>query len=205
MNLTDNHVDALKELINIGVGRAAGVLNQMVRSHIILQVPAVKVLRAAQLAEELAEFGEEGLAVVSLDFQGAFSGVAELLFPLESASNLVARLTGEEVGSPDLDSVRAGTLSEVGNIILNGVMGSIVNVLKQRLEFGLTSYEERTIKDLLHLRGRDPSLKVLVARARFAVDQQDIDGDIIVLFETGAFDRLLEAIDAMHALAEPGL
>ena len=81
MNLTDNHVDALKELINIGVGRAAGVLNQMVRSHIILQVPAVKVLRIDQLAEELVEFGEGPLAVVSLDFQGAFSGVAELLFP----------------------------------------------------------------------------------------------------------------------------
>ena len=32
----------------------------------------------------------------------------------------------------DLDSLRSGTLSEVGNIVINGVMGSIGNILHVR-------------------------------------------------------------------------
>ncbi len=44
MELTAAQLDALKELINIGIGRAAGMLNDMVNSHVSLQVPQVRIL-----------------------------------------------------------------------------------------------------------------------------------------------------------------
>lgn len=198
MNLTPDQIDALKELINIGVGRAAGMLNEMVNSRVYLQVPSVRVFSLLEAKKELGRLGGDRLAAVQLLFKGPFSGTAALVFPAESASNLVAVLTGEEPGTYDLDSVRAGTLSEVGNIVINGVMGSIGNMLKERISYSFPKYTEDTIENIFAPSDLDPSAGVLLARTRFTVKEFQVEGDIILVFEVGSFDILLASIDAIN-------
>jgi chemotaxis protein CheC len=196
--LTEEQIDALKELINIGVGRSAGILNEMLDSRILLQVPSVKVLNLTQLQQELVEkFADGQLAAVQLSFNGSFSGTAELVFPTESASALVALLTGEEPGTPDLDSVKIGTLSEIGNIVINGVIGSISNVLKQQMNYALPLYAEDSIEKLLQLNNYSDRTVFLLAQARFTIEQLELIGDIILIFETSSFDVLIESIDRL--------
>ncbi|TAL24228.1 MAG: chemotaxis protein CheC [Nitrospirae bacterium] len=195
MKLTVEQGDALKELINIGVGRAAGVLSEMVRCNIKLQVPFIKILLPAELKKEMEELGRYRVAAVRLGFKGPFSGSAALVFPPDSASKLVAVLTGEEFAAADLDSVRVGTLSEVGNIVINGVMGSISNVLKQSINYSLPNYMEDNVDNLLTLDKRDPNATVMLARTRFTIERLYVEGDIILIFEVGSFDALLEAIN----------
>jgi chemotaxis protein CheC len=197
MKMTPEQTDVLKEMINIGVGRAAGVLNEMVRFQVFLQVPFVKILSLSDLREEMETVGRYRVAAVRLGFRGPFFGTAALVFPPDSASKLVSLLTGEEPGTSDLDSVRAGTLTEVGNIVINGVMGSIGNLLKQRILYSLPDYMEDTIDKLLATNdsGQDPT--VLLVRTRFTVQQLHIEGDILLLFEVGSFDALLSAINAV--------
>lgn len=195
MNLTASHIDALKELINIGVGKAAGVLSEMVNCHIRLQVPFIKILTPQALKNEMEELGRYRVAAVQLNFKGLFAGSAALVFPPDSASKLVSVLTGEEPGTPDIDSVRAGTLNEVGNIVINGVMGSIANVLKQHINYSLPNYIEDNIDNLLTSNKSETDKTVLLARTRFTIEQLHIEGDIILIFEVGSFDALLTAID----------
>lgn len=195
MNVTIDQLDALQELINIGVGRAAYLLNEMLDSHIRLEIPFVKVLTALQAYKELeSRFRDDSLASVKLGFNGSFYGTAGLIFPTESASILVSVLTGEEPGSADLDAVKIGTLSEIGNIVINGVMGSISNVLKQRMNYTLPVYLEDTIDNLLLATEVNES-KILLAQARFAIEQLEIMGDIILIFEMDTFDALIKAIN----------
>jgi chemotaxis protein CheC len=196
--LTEEQIDALRELINIGIGRAAGILNEMLDSRILLQVPSVKVFNLSQLQQELSEkFADAQLAAVRLSFTGSFSGTAELVFPTESASALVALLTGEEVGTPDLDSVKIGTLTEIGNITINGVIGSISNVLEQQMRYALPIYAEDSIEKLLQLDNYSDRTVFLLAQARFTIEQLELIGDIILIFETSSFDVLVEAIDRL--------
>jgi len=193
--LTPAQMDILKELINIGIGRAAGVLNEMTSFHILLDVPFIKVLPHKALKREIEEFGSSRIAAVSLGFNGPFSGTAALVFPPDSASKLVTVLTGEEPGTPDLDSVRAGTLTEVGNIVINGVMGSIGNIIEQRINYSVPTYMEDTIDNLLALNSPDVNLLVLLVRTRFTIKQLQVEGDIILLFEVGSFDSLVANIN----------
>lgn len=196
--LTEEQIDALQELINIGVGRAASILNEMLDSPIILQVPSVKVLDLKQLQQELIDrFADSQLATVQLSFTGSFSGTAELVFPTESASALVALLTGEEPGTPDLDLVKSGTLSEIGNIVINGVMGSIGNLLKQHMKYALPIYTENSIEKLLALENYSDSTVFILARASFTIEQLELIGDIILIFETSSFNVLIEAIEQL--------
>lgn len=201
--ITPVQIDILKELINIGIGRAAGVLNEMINFHVQLTVPLVKVLTHSALMAEMEEFGSSRVASVQLGFMGPFSGTAALVFPPDSASKLVEVLTGEEPGTPDLDSVRAGTLTEVGNIVINGVMGSIGNILKQRMSYSLPIYTEDTINNLLMSASSDFNPMVLLVRTRFNVRQLQVEGNIILLFEVGSFDALIDAIDIVDK--DPGV
>lgn len=195
MHLTESQIDAWQELLNIGVGRAASVLNEMLDARIILQIPFIQVLSPENLKQELkGRFNEGYFSAVQLSFTGGFCGTAELVFPTDSASTLVAVLTGEEPGTPDLDAVRIGTLSEVGNIVINGVMGSISNVLKQHMDYKMPVYIEDTIENLITL-DSGSNVTILLAQTRFTIENLQIIGDIILIFEVNSFDGLLEAIN----------
>jgi chemotaxis protein CheC len=197
MKLNAAQIDAIQELVNIGVGRAASVLNEMLDAYIRLQVPYLKIGSPLDLQLELeSSLGAEQVAAVRQDFSGPFSGIAELVFPTDSASILAAMLTGEEPGTPDLDAVRIGTLSEVGNILINSVIGSIGNVLQQRLDYALPNYIEDTVENLLNLNDNKNDSTILLAQTQFTVEQLQIRGDIVLIFEVGSFDVLLNAIAA---------
>ncbi|MEN9869048.1 MAG: hypothetical protein RLZZ171_31 [Cyanobacteriota bacterium] len=195
--LTCEQLDALQEIVNIGIGRAAAMLNEMVDARIALEVPTIQLLSASQLLQEMiARFNSQSISVVRLGFSGSLSGTAELMFPTDSASVLVAVLTGEDLDSPDLDAVKIGTLSEIGNIVINGVIGSISNILEQRMEYKIPSYCEDTIENLLlSERNMTDDVVFILAQARFAIEQLEIVGDIILIFEMKTFDNLLKAID----------
>jgi chemotaxis protein CheC len=199
MSFTRDHIDALAELINIGIGRGASVLNTMLRSHIRLQVPFVKVLSRAGFKDEMQSLGKSRLASVVLPFRGDFSGTAELVFPAESASKLVTAVSGENREDLDLDSLRAGTLCEVGNIVLNGVMGSISNLLQTPFSYVVPSYTETDIDGLMATRSSNPDSTVLLARTRFNIEELEVEGDIVLFLGVGSLDRLLAAIDTFSA------
>ena len=199
MNPTALQLDALSELINIGVGRSAEVLNTMLNSHIDLQVPFVKILLSDDFRKEIEALGSDSLSAVHLAFKGKFSGTAQLIFPAATASKLVTTVTGEEVMSESLDEIRSGTLCEIGNIVLNGLMGSISNVLKMHLQYSVPTYLEGKIENLTSAIGNMASdTKILLARTHFTIKELKIEGDIIVFFETGALDALLIEIGTLN-------
>lgn len=108
--MTIDQIDALKELVNIAVGRAASMLNEMVDSRITLEILYIQVLNAADLQQELTKkFDNDCFAVVRQSFTDSICGTAELVFRTQSASKLVAVFTGENLDSPDLDAVKIGT------------------------------------------------------------------------------------------------
>lgn len=198
MKLTDRQLDALQEIVNIGIGQAAGILNDMIDSPIRLQIPYLQILSPTDVQEQLEiHLDGEQIASVQLKFTGSFGGIAQLVFPTNSAAMLVAMLTGEEIGSYDLDSVKIGTLSEVGNIVINGVMGAISNVLQQRLNYSIPSYMEGTITTLLVSGSLSTDIVVLLAQTRFIIEKLHIEGDIILIFNVNSFDTLLTAINQL--------
>jgi len=168
--LTAEKKDALVELINIGVGRAAGMLNQMT-----------------------------SLAAVKMNFSGTFSGTAALLFPTASAVQLVSYLTDEEPGTPDLDALRAVALTEVGNIVVNGVMGSITNMLNEQVKYGLPVYQEGRIAALVSSDTKDVDEWMLLIQTRFSIEDLHVEGDIVLILEVGSLEAIFAGIDRVHA------
>ncbi|MBT3384466.1 MAG: chemotaxis protein CheC [Prolixibacteraceae bacterium] len=197
MELTDMQIDALTEIINIGVGKAAGVLNEMVESPINLNVPYIKILSREDMKTEVKRFGIENLSAVKMNFKGSLDGTSALVFPTKSASDLVSMLVGEEIESDDLDTVRSGTLAEIGNIVLNGVVGSIGNLLQRQLDYSVPNYVEASMDRLVFSSQSDANFALLLANTRFNIEKLNISGDIFLVFELASFDILMGAIDEL--------
>ena len=103
-----------------------------------------------------------------------------------------------------MNSVKIGTLSEVGNIVINGIMGSISNVLNQHLSYGLPIYSEDSIEHILSLDSSSAEQSVfLLAQARFDMERLEIMGNVVLIFEMDSFDALMEAINRELELELP--
>lgn len=195
MYLDLRYKDALRELLNIGAGRAAAELNAMVESPIQLCVPAVELVSS----EALKLHGEqtEPIATVQLPFSGTFSGEAVLGFPWTSASKLVKLLMGDD---EDGNEVRAATLTEVGNILLNSVMGMMANVLGGELEYQVPLYQDDS--DVLMHAHCPKDAAILITKTRFITGGHEIEGDIRVILARSGFEQLVAAINVVDPIGE---
>ncbi|MDQ6994858.1 MAG: chemotaxis protein CheC [Mariprofundaceae bacterium] len=198
IQLNSEQEDVLSELVNMGVGSASAILNEMIGHHIRLQVPKVKLIRKEDLSQYVNYCENESLSSVKMGFEGSFDGNAVLVFPQEAASILVSSLTDEPQDSPDMNELKSGTLTEIGNILINGVMGSMSNFLDVRLNYSVPDYLECDVKHLSCLGGHDAS--ILLAEASFTIDDLKVQGDILLFFHMSSFQTLLACIDRELAL-----
>lgn len=195
MYITPEQLDALQELLNIGIGRAAGSLNQMLEKPIRLHIPVLQLGTMEELSQEVQKMQDVTLSCVQLPFQGTFSGSSCLLFPTENAKALVVALTGESEDPGTVDSLREAALTEIGNIVLNGIMGSLANILNHRIIYSVPSYQETSIQGLLQPTPSDSSKFILWAQTQFTIEEYDLTGDMMLMLEIPDWGLLLNAIN----------
>ncbi len=198
MELSNNQVDTLQELFNVGVGRAAASLNVMLESKVELAVPSIKTFQFKDISSELCEYVGQASFAVRQSFSGAVSGSVLLFMSTESAVRLVAYLTDEEVGSPELDSIKVSTLSEIGNIVINGVMGTLANMLELQFEYSMPGYAEGLAIELIKREGFSDEAGMLMVNTRFNVKERFVEGNFVFLMEMDSFESLMDRIDAVN-------
>lgn len=196
--LSENQIDALTEVVNIGMGVAANSLNQMMDSHIELHMPELHVAGADELDTLTKQVSDGGLTSVTLEFDGLVSGSAALIMSQNDASKMVSELTGEPPNTPELNSMMVGTLSEVGNIVINGVLGTMSHSLNMEFNFGLPTYQCGEMGDLLASVNVSQSEAVIIVKALFRVQQFEIEGDIFLIFISPSYDNLMSSLDALY-------
>jgi chemotaxis protein CheC len=173
-------------------------LNEMLDTHVILQVPIIRVFSQQNLELELGEISRNTLSAVRMGFKGSFSGNALLLFPPDSANNLVSVLTGEDSVDNDMDSIRMGTLTEIGNILINCVMGSISNIVGKQLNYSVPSYFEDSLLNMLtRCDENERDVTIILARMHFIIEKHFINGDIMLFFEVGSYDALIDSLESL--------
>lgn len=195
MEFDNKNIDILKELINIGVGRGASVLNTLLNSFIELDVPEIKVVKIDDLLNEMFENEIVKLSAVDMQYNGFISGNSTLLFTTESAMQLVTALVGSDAVGDMFDDIMAGTLIEVGNIVLNGIMGSIANVLKIEFDYTVPEYLEDSSLNILKIETGNINRDVLLAKTRFTVKEYNLIGNFLLFFEAGSAEKLIGALN----------
>jgi chemotaxis protein CheC len=181
---TEIEQDALAELANMGVSRAVSSLRQMVGQEVILSVPSVRVM-SRQAASSLVErSGAKKLVGVQQSFEGPFKGKALLIFPETQSLELVRSIVGDQHSLEDIIDLEHEALAETGNIILNGCLATIANVLKHTMRMSLPSVIRGDGDTLFEVDGEGAGEQfVLFLYIDFSIKNRDIHGFIALLMD----------------------
>ncbi len=182
--LDEMELDALTELVNLGVSRAAASLRTMVGAEILLSVPAVKIVSREQAAVIIGETEAGKLVAVHQAFEGDLSGRALLIFPETNSLELVRAVTGGGLPLEDIIDLEPEALAETGNIILNGCLATIANMLQRTLKISLPEILHGTGTEIFELTTAPAQeAAVLFLYINFAVKDRDIHGYIAMLMD----------------------
>jgi chemotaxis protein CheC len=189
-------IDAIREIINIGIGKAAAQLSDLTHYPIILEIPEVRIVSLSDLSSLENIDKDHSMATVYLEFSGALTGKTALMIPRESAADLVSLLTNEEYDSEEMDAVMIDTLKEVGNIIANSVMGVISNILNEHLTYSIPSYYQTKILSFITESELDQEKQLIFADSKFSMKERNIRGQILIILDIGSIDTIMSRIGA---------
>ncbi|MEA1652394.1 chemotaxis protein CheX [Nitrospirillum sp. BR 11164] len=187
--------DALTELVNIGVSRAAVSLRKMVGNQVTLSVPSVEVVGRKLAATLIQERESDELVAVRQDFSGAFNGRALLIFPESNSLELVRAVTQDELSRTEMVDIEEEALAETGNVVLNGCLATMANILQRPLTMSLPQVLRGDGQILFELADKqDDDGVVLFLYINFAISGRDIRGYIAMLMDLPSLQSLKELI-----------
>jgi chemotaxis protein CheC len=195
LELSEIERDALAEIANMGVSRAATSLRQMVGEQVFLTVPAVKIV-TREAAAKLVERGESPkLVAVQQSFEGPFSGRALLIFPQAQSLELVRSIVGDEHSLEDVIDLEQEALAETGNIILNSCLATMANVLRRTMRMSLPAVIRGDGAALFDVTsGSVHNNLVLFLYIDFTIKRRNVHGFIALLMDLPSITALKEIV-----------
>ena len=188
--------DALTEIVNIGVSRAASSLRKMVGDQVHLSVPSIEVVSQQRAARLIGEREVAELVAVRQDFTGSFSGRALLIFPESNSLELVRAVSGDELSAEEVVDLEEEALAETGNVILNNCLATMANMLKRTLSMTVPEVLRGDGAKLFEIEAGAPGDGlVLFLYIDFAVRRRDIRGYIAMLMDLPSLSTLKELLD----------
>jgi chemotaxis protein CheC len=187
--------DALTEIVNIGVSRAASNLRKMIGGEVLLSVPSIEVVSQRRAARLISEREVSELIAVRQNFQGPFSGCALLIFPEANSLELVRAVTGGELSAQELVEMEHEALAETGNVILNSCLATMANMLKRSLTMTIPEVIRGSGATLFNVDENASSEGlVLFLYIDFAVRKHDLRGYIAMIMDLPALTTLKELL-----------
>lgn len=200
--LSDLELDALGEIFNIGVGRAASSLSLIVNDEVLLSAPRVQVIQREDAATFLNESDLSMFSAVSQTFTGPFEAQAMLVFPEVNALEIVRLMVGPHLSIEEVSEYEQEAMCEVGNIILNACMSALADLFHITFESTLPTHRFGDV-ELIGLIEDNEEHLVLLLQVEMTISQYRIEGHILFLLSVPSMQSLLDCLNAY--LREQGL
>ena len=198
--------DILSELFNIGVGKAADMLSEIVRKKIVLRVPRIELPDPEEgpgkLKERFPELFNAALMVSTISFSEKLTGRANLVFPADKMREFVALCSGGSVvqpGESDFTDIDFDVIREIGNIVLNCILGELGNLLNIPLTYDLPRvvvYDRIDFRRDIETGGYRSAVILYVT---FLIDSTEIEGAVIVDLTVSSIRELFRLLDGIEA------
>ncbi|MFA5577027.1 MAG: hypothetical protein WC983_07150 [Tissierellaceae bacterium] len=205
MDPTSLTYDILKEMFNISVGKAAKILSEITSKKIKLDVPRIEFLDSKDKREVNNSFSnipDGTLMLSSISFSQKLSGEANLIFPankMKSFINLCLDEDSRDTGDTDFTDMDFDVIREVGNIILNSIVGEMGNFLDINLDYSLPEVKVFAKEDFKSDLASKEYFYMLMLYITFIICDTEIEGAIIINLKTrNSFEELMRILKKME-------
>ncbi len=189
--------DAFTEIFNIGAGKAASALSELLDTPIEFTVPFCVILPVDQAADFLHDRFGSNISIISQDFSGPFDGAALLMFQEDSSLKLAQCVLGGDEPVETLTELEREALTEIGNIVLNACLSSFGDLLKREVATSLPRFNAGDTSELLNqTSGYD---LVLIVKVDFRVRGGDIEGYVTFVLNVESVNAFRDAANRLMA------
>jgi chemotaxis protein CheC len=129
--LSQQALDAMREVANIGAGHAATALSQITGQRIMISVPRINIAALEDVPNQIAS-GEEPVAAVAIKVAGDLTGLTLLVFPQPIAYRIAGLMMGGR-HVERLGAIEESALKEAGNILSAAYLNALAEFLGMRI------------------------------------------------------------------------
>ncbi len=198
-HVTNNYLDVLREIGNIGAGNAMTALSQMLQSKVDMQVPQVRLLEFSEVGAMVGGL-EQFIVGVLLGVEGDITGSIMFLVELNAAKGLVKKIMmGYESGQEGLDEIETSAMIELSNIITGAYLNSLATMTNLRIyptPPSLTVDMAGAILSVPAIMFGTLGDNILLIQSRF-FDEVEVDGYFILIPDLDSYQKILSALGIM--------
>lgn len=197
MNLNEIQLDLLKEVFNLGVGKAAASLSALANNkyEVTLSLPKVELVTIDEMVKILKIESDNKITTVSQDYSGPFSGTAHMIYSHTSSLRLVSLMLGSSVPHQNISELEEDALMEIGNILINSCLDSLSQMFQEDIETSLPKITIGTPLEVFIELGTAPTDKITFIKSYFNIEEENLKGYISLFLDTDHLHKLLELID----------
>jgi chemotaxis protein CheC len=205
MKLSEIRRDALVEVANIGMSRAAKQLSVLINDDIDLSAPEVEVLPLEAALAELYQAGSDGVVAVSQTLRGGLEGRVYLLFRAEDRRLLVRALMGTVSLPPDveLSYFESEAISELGNIVISTCVNIFSEFVKREIELTVPAYAETTAAGLFSGDRALAEAHAVILKTTLRAAQRNARANFLLVLSLETLIDLLNQLESSVGSVEP--
>ncbi|KTD09419.1 chemotaxis protein CheC [Legionella jamestowniensis] len=199
ITLTPEQEDALIELGNIGMSKAAKQLSMLLNSFIKISIPKITLINVNELANNSQFADKQILAFVHQNISQDLQGCSALVFQREQTTLLTKSVIGEtpQLTQEEVRACEQEAMLEIGNIIISSCMSVIANMLSKNVLLSLPVYDENNLVSLL----RDLCLpiagltrNIIAISTTLDTSDNNLSGSLFIILTEESINILLEDI-----------
>ncbi|MDB4909032.1 MAG: CheC, inhibitor of methylation [Gemmatimonadetes bacterium] len=190
-------MDALTELFNVGLHRAAASLSEVTSQRIVVDLPKLWLLPIRDIEVRLRELLAGELATVHQVFSGAVAGDAVLLIEQDKAASLTNLMTDGDAGQGGrLDESAREVLAEVGNIVLGACLSGFGDMLHLKVTFSVPSIHVDSLGAVLQALAVESNEDqfAVIAATRFRLSDRAVEGYLLIAVGAQSLERISSAL-----------
>ncbi len=196
-HITELERDIIKEILNIGLARAADSFAAIARDKVLMKVPDITLIEVKELLSLVAKY-EDSHVIIQSDIKGELNGATLMIF----SDNHIVRLSEiclsmVDVQKGELSVMQESLLLEISNIITGALVTQLANILKSNIYGSPPKAPKSHIADSLKsILVQHPLFQPLVFTVitQFSHNSKSVELPLLLFFDTNTLLKILDII-----------
>ncbi|KGX88616.1 chemotaxis protein CheC [Pontibacillus marinus] len=199
---SQDHLDVLKEVGNIGAGHAATSLSKLLDRKIDMNIPDVRLVSFNEMMD-IAGGAEQVLVSVFLRLEGDVSGSMFFVLPPEQANRMAFQMTGDEkinFSSPPYSEMGVSAINELGNILSGSYLSALSDFTNLSIQPSVPSVSIDMIGAVLSFgllelsQVSDHAIVIDTCIKDNSINSGEVRGHFFLLPDPGSFPIIFKAL-----------
>ncbi|MFC6224296.1 chemotaxis protein CheC [Hymenobacter artigasi] len=196
LSMTDLERDIIREILNIGLARAADSFAVIAQERVLLEVPNIDLLMSDDILHRVRDYQTRHVPIQS-DIRGDFNGTTLMFFSgqhVQRLSRVCLRMQTPE--TLELNELQESLLLEISNIITGALVTQLANILKANIYGAPPVAPKGDIAENLQSLLPDQQLQPLIFSVitQFSDRDNTVELPLMLFFDRVTFQKILEII-----------